>query len=89
MADIGIEIAQQMNDVFEQSSGQPDSPDLYWALAKLPEERSLFQHGEGWDGSVSAGKTSLAKSSSIISGLGSVRMGNRDDQRSKDVGLSL
>lgn len=36
---VGIAIAQQMNNLVEQSCGQPDSPNLYWALAMLPEEQ--------------------------------------------------
>lgn len=40
---VGIACASQMNNVVEQMCGQPDSPNLYWALAMLPRESWSMQ----------------------------------------------
>lgn len=40
---VGIACASQMNGVVEQMCGQPDSPNLYWALATLPQHHWSMQ----------------------------------------------
>lgn len=41
---VSLAVTRQMNDALAQLMSRPECPNLYWALAELPDRRSILRH---------------------------------------------